>query len=652
MREEVELIPRRVLFGNPDRSSPSISPDGRHVGFLAPVDGVLNVWVGPAEEPEAAEPVTEDRERGIRMYFWAYTNDHVIYLQDRRGDENWRVYLTDVAGRETRDLTPLEGVQARVMKVGYRFPDTVLVGLNDRDPRYHDVYRLDLKSGERELMLQHDRFAGFTIDDDYNIRLAHEFDDEGNMQLWEAAGDGKWDLFTTIPREDTLTTGPAGFSKDGTKLFMRDSRGRDTAALTVLDLETGGEEVLVEDERVDVGGVLRHPTERHVEAVSVYYKRPERVFLDEEIREEFEHLETLEEGEVSVAGRTLADDRWLVGYWSDTAPSRYYSYDRDEKQADFLFVTRDDLLEQPLVPMHPVSIESRDGRGLVSYLSLPPGSAPDGGHVPSEPQPMVLYVHGGPWGRDTWGFSSAHQWLANRGYAVLSVNFRGSTGFGKEFVNAGDQEWAGRMHDDLIDGVDWAVQQGVAAPDRVAIMGGSYGGYATLVGLTFTPEVFACGVDLVGPSNLITLLESMPEYWKPMLEMFCSRVGDFRRAEGRKLLEDRSPLHRVESICRPLLIGQGANDPRVKRAESDQIVEAMQDRDIPVTYVLYPDEGHGMARPENRLSFYAVAESFLGTHLGGRFEPVGQDFEGSSIQILCGADQIPGLPEDYEAPSE
>jgi len=652
MAEEMELIPRRVLFGNPDRSSPSISPDGDHIAYLAPVDGVLNVWVGPAEEPDAAEPVTEDRERGIRMYFWAYTNDHVIYLQDRRGDENWRVYLTDITTRETRDLTPIEGVQARVMKVCYKFPHTILVGLNDRDPRYHDVYRLDLNAGERELVLRHDRFADFTIDDDYNIRFAHEFDDEGNVRVLEPAGDGEWGTFMTIPREDTLTTGPVGFNKDGTKLFMRDSRGRDTAALTVLDLQTGDERVLVEDERVDVGGVMRHPTGRHVEAVSVYHKRPERRFLDEDVREEFEHLETLEEGEVSVAGRTLADDRWLVRYWSDTAPSRYYTYDREERRAEFLFVTRDDLVGRPLVTMHPVSIESRDGRELVSYLSLPPGSAADGSHVPSEPQPMVLYVHGGPWGRDTWGLSSAHQWLANRGYAVLSVNFRGSTGFGKEFVNAGDLEWAGRMHDDLIDGVNWAVEQGVADPGRVAIMGGSYGGYATLVGLTFTPEVFACGVDLVGPSNLITLLESMPEYWKPALEMFCSRVGDFRTEQGRKLLEDRSPLHRVDNIRRPLLIGQGANDPRVKRAESDQIVGAMQEKGIPVSYVLYPDEGHGMARPENRLSFYAVAESFLATHLGGRFEPVGEDFEGSSVQVLCGADQIPGLPADLGPASD
>ncbi len=645
MQEGVELIPRRVLFGNPDRTSPSLSPDGRRFAYLAPVEGVLNVWVGPADRPDAAEPVTEDRDRGIRTYSWAYTNEQIIYLQDRRGDENWRVYLTDVQSRSTRDLTPLEGVQARVMHVSHKFPTTILIGLNDRDPRYHDVYRLELDSGGRTLLLQHDRFTGFSSDDDYNIRFAHEYDEEGSIRILEPAGEDEWELFMTIPREDTLTTGPLGFDKDGSKLFLRDSRGRDTSALKVLDLESGAEEVLVEDDRGDVGGVMRHPTERHVEMVTLDYTRPERRFLDDEVRADFEHLEGLEDGEVAVVGRTLANDRWLVGYWSDAAPTRYFGYDREPKKAEFMFVSREDLVGKPLVPMHPVVIKARDGHELVSYLSLPPGSASSGGQVPDEPLPMVLYVHGGPWGRDSWGFSPIHQWLANRGYAVLSVNFRGSTGFGKEFVNAGDLEWAGRMHDDLIDGVNWAVEQRVAAAKHVAIMGGSYGGYATLVGLTFTPDVFACGVDLVGPSNLITLLQSMPEYWKPALEMFCRRVGDYRTEQGRKLLEERSPLGRVENIRRPLLIGQGANDPRVKRAESDQIVDAMQQKGIPVTYVLYPDEGHGMARPENRLSFFAVAESFLATHLGGRFEPVGEDFEGSSIEVLCGADQIPGLPD-------
>jgi dipeptidyl aminopeptidase/acylaminoacyl peptidase len=282
---------------------------------------------------------------------------------------------------------------------------------------------------------------------------------------------------------------------------------------------------------------------------------------------------------------------------------------------------------------------------LVSYYSLPVDSDGDGDAIPDEPLPTVLFVHGGPWGRDRWGYDPWHQWLANRGYAVLSVNFRASTGFGKAFINAGNLEWGTRMHDDLIDAVEWAIEAGIADPERMAIMGGSYGGYATLAGLTFTPERFACGVDIVGPSNLVTLLETIPPYWEPRIELFTTRMGDFRTEEGRAFLAERSPLTHAERIVRPLLIGQGANDPRVKQAESDQIVQAMKAKGIPVTYVLYPDEGHGFARPENRLSFNAIVDAFLSRCLGGRFEPIGDDLKGSTVTVPIGADALPGLAE-------
>jgi dipeptidyl aminopeptidase/acylaminoacyl peptidase len=323
----------------------------------------------------------------------------------------------------------------------------------------------------------------------------------------------------------------------------------------------------------------------------------------------------------------------------DDGPVKYYRYDRPERKATFLFNNRDDLEGRPLAKMEAVVIKSRDGLDLVSYLTLPLG------RKERQPVPMVLDVHGGPWARDAWGFNPIHQWLANRGYAVLSVNFRGSTGFGKRFINAGNREWAGKMHNDLLDAVAWAVDQKIAEANKIAILGGSYGGYATLVGLTFTPDVFACGIDIVGPSNILTLLSTIPPYWQPMVQMFKDRVGDFTTRSGKAFLEERSPLSHVDRIERPLLIGQGANDPRVKQAESDQIVRLMKQKKIPVTYVLYPDEGHGFARPENRLSFNAVAEAFLAEHLGGRYEPVGDDFGGSSITAPSGADGVPGLKE-------
>jgi acetyl esterase/lipase len=322
---------------------------------------------------------------------------------------------------------------------------------------------------------------------------------------------------------------------------------------------------------------------------------------------------------------------------------RYYRFDREAQKAEFLFTNRQALEGRPLQKMHPHVVKSRDGMDLMCYLTLPPGH--DAGGKADRPVPMVLLVHGGPWGRDGWGFDPLHQLLSNRGYAVLSVNFRGSTGFGKKFLNAGNQEWAGKMHDDLIDAVNWAVAKKIADPSKIALMGGSYGGYATLVGLTFTPDVFACGVDIVGPSNILTLLSTIPPYWAPAVQMFKDRVGDFTSAEGKKFLTERSPLTHVAKIKRPLLIGQGANDPRVKQAESDQIVKAMTERSIPVTYVLFPDEGHGFARPANSLAFNAVAEAFLAKHLGGRYEPVGDAFDGSSLTVPQGAEGVPGLKE-------
>jgi dipeptidyl aminopeptidase/acylaminoacyl peptidase len=363
------------------------------------------------------------------------------------------------------------------------------------------------------------------------------------------------------------------------------------------------------------------------------------------VRGDLDYLATVADGELEVVDRSLDDRRWVVGFGRPDRPFTYYLYDRDAKSASYLFTNRPALEEAALAPMHPVVIPARDGLELVSYLTLPLESDPDGDGRPGSPLPTVLFVHGGPWGRDSWGYDAWHQWLANRGYAVLAVNFRGSTGLGKSLTNAGDREWGRKMHDDLLDAVEWAAAQGIVQRDKVAIMGGSYGGYATLAGMTMTPEAFACGVSIVGPSNLVTLLESIPPYWKPLFELFAARIGDPRTEEGRALLAERSPLTYADKIVRPLLIAQGANDPRVKQAESDQIVAAMTAKGIPVTYVLFPDEGHGFERPQNELAFNAVAEAFLGACLGGRIEPVGDDFEGSSITVPAGVEGVAGVGE-------
>jgi dipeptidyl aminopeptidase/acylaminoacyl peptidase len=434
----------------------------------------------------------------------------------------------------------------------------------------------------------------------------------------------------------------AGYTTDGRTLFWIDSRGRDTAALFAEDTATGERRLIAEDDRADIGGALSHPQTGEIEAYVVTYLRTRWVALVPEIEEAFAWLRERLEGDFGVQSRTEDNRKWIVWHDPLTAPARSLLYDRDAQTLTELYVTRPELEGAPLQPMHALEIRARDGLVLPSYLTLPPGSDAAASGVPEAPVPLVLLVHGGPWARDGYGFNRTHQWLANRGYAVLSVNFRGSTGFGKHFINAANLQWGAAMHEDLVDAVEWAVAQGIAARDKVAIMGGSYGGYATLVGLTFTPELFACGVDIVGPSNLETLLETIPPYWAPMVKQFHERMGNPQTETGKALLKERSPLHRAGSIVKPLLIGQGANDPRVKQSESDQIVSAMQEAGVPVTYVLFPDEGHGFARPTNNIAFHAIAEGFLATCLGGRAEPLGEVLAQSTAQIT-GEEFVKGL---------
>ena len=637
------LIPRKLLFGNPDRASAQISPDGAQLSWLAPLDGVLNVWVAPADNPAAARPVTRDTGRGIRFYGWAYSGAQIIYLQDAGGDENWHLYAVHLESNSILDLTPLDNIHAQIQEVSPKRPGHILAALNDRDAQFHDIYRIDLATGDRSLVLQNDGFAGFVTDADFKVRFAVRMTADGGAEYLERDANGGWQPFITVGQEDSLTTGPVGFDSSGERLFLTDSRGRDTAALQSMHLASGVATILASDARADVSDTLTHPTERTVQAAAFTYERKEWQVLDAAIAADLGFLATVADGDIEVLSRTLDDSCWIVAYLLDDGPVRYYRYLRERREAQFLFTNRADLEGQPLVKNHPVTIPARDGLNLVCYYSLPREADPDNTGLPYKPLPLALLVHGGPWARDEWGYNPVFQLLANRGYAVLSVNFRGSTGFGKGFSNAGNREWGGKMHTDLVDAVQWAAAQGIADPERVGILGGSYGGYAALVGMTFTPEVFACGVDIVGPSNLITLMNTIPPYWQPQIDLFTSRVGDYRTEEGRAFLTERSPLTYVDNIRRPLLIGQGANDPRVKQSESDQIVAAMQEKNIPVTYVLYPDEGHGFARPENNLSFFAVAEAFLAEHLGGRYEPVGDDLAGSSLTAPAGAEYVPGL---------
>lgn len=643
---EVELIPREILFGNPERSTVQISPDGRYLSWVAPVDGVANVWVAPADNPAQARAITADKARGIRQYFWSYRTDTLLYLRDTGGDEDFHLYAVDLKSGQSRDLSPFPKTRAQVAGVSDRHPDTILVGMNDRDPQWHDLYKVDLASGQRTLVQKNDaQIAGYITDADYTPRFATRARPDGGQDVLAADGKGGWSKFDDVPFEDSLTTGPGGLTSDGKTLYFTDSRNRNTAALFAIDVASGKRTLVFEDPRADVGDTLSHPVTGQVQAVASDYLREAWKVVDPSVQADLERLRGIGPGDANVAARTHDDKIWIVVYSAPQTPATYYRYDRPAGKLTRLFSVQPKLEGKPLVAQWPQEIPSRDGKTLVSYLTLPRGADADNDGKADKPVPMVLLVHGGPWSRNAYGYSNSNQWLANRGYAVLSVNFRGSTGFGKEFTNAGNGEWAAKMHDDLIDAVHWAVKQGVTSPDKVAIMGGSYGGYATLVGLTFTPDDFACGVDIVGPSNLNTLLGTVPPYWASFFEQLAKRMGDPRTEAGRKWLTERSPLTRADQIKKPLLIGQGANDPRVKQAESDQIVKAMQARSIPVTYVLFPDEGHGFQRPENSKAFNAVTEGFLAQCLGGRAEPIGKDFAGSSISVPAGADGVPGLTE-------
>lgn len=645
MPADTPLIPRAALFGNPVKSGAQLSPDGKWLSWMAPVGGVMNVWVAPSDKPQEARALTDSKDRPIPAHFWSGNGEQVLFVKDQAGDENFRLYGVDVASGKQRDYTPFDKVRVRVMGRSRTRVDEILVGINNRDPRWHDVYLLNLRSGELKMVMQGDGYAGFVSDDSLALRLAQRPNAAGGSDFFKLV-DGKVEEkpFLSTSLEDSATS-PLGYTADGKTLYWMDSRESDTTTVIAEDVASGKRSVLARDPRADLGDTLRDPVTGVVQAYAVNYLQTEWKFIDRGLQADFDWLKKqLGDGEIYVASRTRADDKWIVGIDPVSRVAATYLYDRKARKLEPLYVSRPELKDAPLVGMHGVEIKARDGLTLPSYLTLPRGVTWQGGKA-SKAVPLVLFVHGGPWARDEHGYNGYHQWLANRGYAVLAVNFRASTGFGKKFLNAGNMQWGLSMHDDLIDAVDWAVKQGVTTADKVAIMGGSYGGYAALAGVTFTPTKFACAVDIVGPSNLETLLSTIPPYWEAGKKQMYSRMGDPTTDAGKAVLRAASPLYKADRIVRPLLIGQGSNDPRVKQAESDQIVQAMQAKKIPVSYVLFPDEGHGFARPENRIAFNAVTESFLGQCLGGRVEPLGDTVKRSSAKVVAGAEHVPGLAD-------
>ncbi len=609
------LIPIAHFFDNPERALARVSPDRRFLAWLAPREGRMNVWIRPMDNPSAEPiPVTDDRDRGVLSYFFTRDGRFIVYPKDGGGDEIYHLLAVDPSApdRPARDLTPFDGVKAGVLALPRATPGQILISLNQRNPELFDAHRLDVATGEVALIAENPgNIAGWLADRDGKLRAAVTQTPTGDSELLvrdDEASDFR--VLAEFANEDGGD--PHAFTPDGREIYLSSARGSDLQRLVAIHTTTGEERLIDADEEVDLGGPIL--SDATGELLGAAYLRDRLVVntMDDRFARDFAGLRSLHPGDPSITSSDREETTWVAAFDDDRDPGATFIFDRTAGTGSLLFRSRPWLDPKTLAPMTPVKITSRDGMTLWSYLTLP---------LDVEPRelPMILVVHGGPWSRDAWGYDSEAQFLANRGYAVLQVNYRGSTGFGKAFMHAAEREFAGKMHDDLIDAVDWAIGEGIADPKRVGIYGGSYGGYATLVGVTFTPDVFAAAVSYVGPSNLVTLVRSFPPYWRPILEGSWFRfVGDPDDPSELEDLVQRSPLTHVDKITTPLMVVQGANDPRVTQQESDQIVAALRERGVPVEYILKEGEGHGFAKPENRMELYGAMERFFAEHLGGR----------------------------------
>ncbi len=619
------MIDRETFFGDPEIAGGQISPDGKFITFLKPYGDYLNIWVKGVDEPfDAARPITADTVRSVTGYSWTWDSKFIIYVQDKGGNENYHAYAVNPYAKaasgqdvpEARDLTPIDGVRAMFYGGSKKEPDIVYIGLNDRDERYHDLYRLEISTGKRTLLRENnDNIARWIFDLDGKLRLASRITDDGGSEILRIDGDEFTSIYRTTNEENA---GVFRFHKDGKRIYLMTNKGDDInlSRLVLLDVETLEEEFVESDPKneVDFGGAdFSNATD---ELIATYYvgDRMRIYFHNKEYKKAYKKLKKkLPKGDVYFGSATLDDRYWMVTVTKDTDPGARYLFDMETGEVEFLYRPRPKLPSEHLAEMKPVTYKSRDGLTIHAYLTVPKG-------IKAKNLPVVVHPHGGPWYRDSWGYSGYVQFFANRGYAVFQPNFRGSTGYGKDFLNAAKREWGDKMQDDITDGVEYLIKKGIADPDKVAIFGGSYGGYATLAGLAFTPDLYACGVDYVGVSNMLTFLNSIPPYWEAFRAYLNEHVGDPNNPEDVERLKRQSPLFSADKITAPLLVVQGANDPRVKKPESDQIVVAMRDLGRDVEYMIAEDEGHGFLGEQNRMAMTVAMEKFFSKHLGGRFQ--------------------------------
>jgi dipeptidyl aminopeptidase/acylaminoacyl peptidase len=614
------LVDRELFFGNPEIAGAQISPDGKYIAFIKPLKDVRNVWVKGVDEPfDKAKPLTDEAKRPIGGYFWSWDNK-ILFVKDNGGDENFNVYSVNPADAaagipKAKNLTNSEKVQTAIYAVPKTEPDFIYIGLNDRDQAWHDLYKVRISTGEKTLLRKNtDRLTGWIFDNLDKLRLASRSAANGDTEILRVDGDKFTKIYSCSVFE---SCGAVRFYKDNRRVYLETNVGNtDLTRLVLFDPETMNEEPVESDpmKRVDFGSAVFSEVSNELILTTYNDDKVRRYWKDKVFETDYKWLQSkLPSMETSLGSSTKDENLWIISAFSDTEPGSTYLFDRKAKKLTKQYTVREKLPREALSPMKPIRYKSSDGLEIPAYLTLPKG-------VPAKNLPLVVVPHGGPWARDSWGYNSFAQFLANRGYAVLSPNFRGSTGYGKKFIDAGNGQWGEKMQDDITWGVKHLVAEGIADPKRIGIMGGSYGGYATLAGVTFTPDLYAAAVAIVAPSNLNTLLGSIPPYWESVRQLFFKRMGDPNTPEGRAQLERQSPLNHVDKIKTPLLIVQGANDPRVKKTEADQIVIALRDRKYPIEYIMADDEGHGFQRPVNNMVMFAVGEKFLAKHLGGRYQ--------------------------------
>jgi dipeptidyl aminopeptidase/acylaminoacyl peptidase len=623
--QQPPIIDRKLFFGEIQIAGAQISPDGQYISFLKPYKGTRNIWVKKATEPfSAAKPVSAEATRPIRSYFWSRDSKYILYAQDAGGDENFNVYAIDPAQAAdqktgvppTRALTNLKGVRTEIFAVPKSRPDILFIGLNDRDPRFHDLYELHISTGEKTLIRKNtEQIAAWDFDNDGNLRLAERTNQAGDTEILTVLPDGFKQIYSCTVLE---SCGVSGFDAANKQVYLITNKGDlDLTELELMDPATGATAKMESDpeHRVDLAGVETSDVDYRILFTQYEDDRVRLYFHDKEFEKEYHWLEAKLPGkEIGLASRSKDENIWIVSAHSDVEPGETYLWNRKAKTLDLQYRIREELPRESLSERKPYHYKSSDGLEIPAYLTLPKG-------LPAKNLPLVVFPHGGPWARDSYGYDTFAQFLSNRGYAVLQPNFRASTGYGKKFLNAGNGEWGRKMQDDLTWGVKALIADGTVDPKRVGIFGGSYGGYATLAGVAFTPDVYAAAVAYVAPSNLITLLDAIPPYWEAGRKQMYTRMADPTTSDGKALLTAESPLTQAKAIVTPLMVVQGKNDPRVNIRESNQIVAAVRDNGKPIEYLVAPDEGHGFARPINNLAMVTAMEAFFAKYLGGRYQP-------------------------------